>query len=242
MESEAIKLKVEEIEISKISYSPLNVREVKIDSDIENLANSIKENGLLQPIVVRLKSDSNYELIAGQRRLVACKNDILKWSTIPCVIIEKADDLKVLTLSTVENLQRLDLNKAEKMEAFSRIFNMYNEDIKQVGIATGYSLKTVQLHLDLDKGLDPSIKEEIKKEQRDVSITVLEHIIKNKNISINDQRELLDHAGSRSTKDVVDKIKSITNLEKKRDVIDEFKGEKAIRELIDIFFSFKNRV
>ena len=140
-------MKLAEIKIDNISISEFNVRKSLDDEELKNLANSIKEHGLLQPIIVTLKGDNKYELIAGQRRLNACKSLGLK--SILTIIIENADERKILTLSAVENLQRLDLNKAEKMEAFANMYEMYNKDFKKVAKATGFSIVTVKKYIEL---------------------------------------------------------------------------------------------
>jgi len=103
------KMKIENVPTDQIKVSPLNVRKSLDGAGIESLAQSIAENGLLQPIIVSKGIDGQYELIAGQRRFSACSNN-LNWEKIPAIIIENAEDKEILTISTVENLQRADLN------------------------------------------------------------------------------------------------------------------------------------
>ena len=97
-------MKLEEIEIDRISVSDLNVRKSENQEELNNLAKSIKEHGLLQPIIITSKGSEKYNLIAGQRRLNAFK--LLNLKTIQAIVLKNQDELNILTLSTVENLQR----------------------------------------------------------------------------------------------------------------------------------------
>ena len=102
-------MKIEDVPTDQIKVSRFNIRKRLDETGIESLAKSIEENGLLQPIIVSKKSDGQFELIAGQRRFITCFKK-LNWEKIPAVIIENAEDKEILTMSTVENLQREDLN------------------------------------------------------------------------------------------------------------------------------------
>ncbi len=104
----------EDLEISRIDF-PKNGLRVNVGS-IEELASSIVEKGLLQPIVVRVLGD-RYEVVAGNRRLSACK--LLKWRKIPCHIIE-LDDRESYEVSLIENVQHKTLNPIEEAMAFKR--------------------------------------------------------------------------------------------------------------------------
>jgi ParB family chromosome partitioning protein len=104
----------EELEISKIDFAKNGLR-VNVGS-IEELASSIAEKGLLQPIVVRVLGD-RYEVVAGNRRLSACK--LLKWRKILCHIIE-LDDRESYEVSLIENVQHKTLNPIEEAMAFKR--------------------------------------------------------------------------------------------------------------------------
>jgi len=104
----------EDLEISKIDFAKNGLR-VNVGS-IEELASSIAEKGLLQPIVVRVLGD-RYEVVAGNRRLSACK--LLKWRKILCHIIE-LDDRESYEVSLIENVQHKTLNPIEEAMAFKR--------------------------------------------------------------------------------------------------------------------------
>ena len=86
---------------------------------LEQLATSIRENGVLQPLLVRPLATGNYQIIAGERRWRASKLAGLK--TIPA-IIKKLDDQKLYEISLIENLQRQDLNPVEEALGFKKLY------------------------------------------------------------------------------------------------------------------------
>ena len=106
--------------------------------NLEELSNSIKERGVVQPIIVR-KSESQsgkFEIIAGERRWLASQNAGLH--DIPAVIIE-ADDLKSLEFAIVENVQRHDLNPIEEAQGYQRLMDEFGYDQEKVGKFIGKS-------------------------------------------------------------------------------------------------------
>ena len=123
-----------ETNINKLSISELvrnkNQPRKLFDKDsLEGLTNSIKERGIIQPIIVRRSQDqkAKYEIIAGERRWLAAQNAGLH--EVPIVITE-ADDLKSLEFAIVENVQRHDLNAIEEAEGYQRLINdfLYDQD------------------------------------------------------------------------------------------------------------------
>ena len=105
---------------------------------LEELSNSIKERGVVQPIIVRKSNQSSgkYEIIAGERRWLASQNAGLH--EIPAVIIE-ADDLKSLEFAIVENVQRHDLNSIEEAQGYQRLMNDFGYDQEKVAKFIGKS-------------------------------------------------------------------------------------------------------
>ena len=105
---------------------------------LEELSNSIKERGVVQPIIVRKSNQSSgkYEIIAGERRWLASQNAGLH--EIPAVIIE-ADDLKSLEFAIVENVQRHDLNSIEEAQGYQRLMNEFGYDQEKVAKFIGKS-------------------------------------------------------------------------------------------------------
>ena len=123
-----------ETNINKLSISDLvrnkNQPRKLFDKDsLEGLTNSIKERGIIQPIIVRRSQDqrTKYEIIAGERRWLAAQNAGLH--EVPVVITE-ADDLKSLEFAIVENVQRHDLNAIEEAEGYQRLIDdfLYDQD------------------------------------------------------------------------------------------------------------------
>ena len=105
---------------------------------LEDLTNSIKERGVIQPIIVRKSNTENlkYEIIAGERRWVAARNAGLH--EIPVVITE-ADDLKSLEFAIVENVQRHDLNPLEEAQGYKRLIDDFSYDQEKVSKFIGKS-------------------------------------------------------------------------------------------------------
>jgi len=129
--------------ISKISISDLvrNKYQPRKNFDSENLedlTNSIKERGIIQPIIVRRSESNNtkYEIIAGERRWIAAQNAGLH--EVPVVITE-ADDLRSLEFAIVENVQRHDLNAIEEAEGYQKLINKFSYDQEKVSKFIGKS-------------------------------------------------------------------------------------------------------
>jgi ParB family chromosome partitioning protein len=127
--------------IADIRPNPYQPRKDFRPEDLEELQNSLRASGLLQPITVRKNHGGRgYELIAGERRLRAAT--ALGWSEIPAVIKE-IDDSTLLTLALVENLQRADLNPLEEAEGYQRLIDEFSLTQKQVGEVVGKDRTTV---------------------------------------------------------------------------------------------------
>tara|TARA_B100000686_G_scaffold176257_1_gene183307 strand:+ start:1905 stop:2774 length:870 start_codon:yes stop_codon:yes gene_type:complete len=110
------------ISVNKITLSKFQARK-KFDLDkLKELSESIEKNGLIQPVIVR-KIKNNFELVAGERRLRACK--LVGIDKIP-VIISDFDDRKAFESGLIENLQREDLTVIEEAEGYHRLMNEFN--------------------------------------------------------------------------------------------------------------------
>lgn len=127
-----------EINVSNLSVSKLNVRkdlnEEENETDINDLAENIKINGLINPLTVRLiptedAQHPQYEVIAGQRRLLAIQKINLK--SIPCNVLDITEQ-KAKEISLIENLHRNQLKTSDKVKAYTELYKMYNEDIYKV--------------------------------------------------------------------------------------------------------------
>ena len=236
-------MEIVNIPINNIVISKFNVRKSISEDELENLANSIKENELLQPIIVSLRNDKKYELIAGQRRYFACK-DKLHWNKIPARILPDVDDLKIVTLSTVENLQRVNLGQVEKMDAFSTIYKMYERDIEMVAKTTGYTKQTVQVYLDLHEDLNNQIKQDITDGRIVIGNKTLVALTKNKNILKEKQNEVIKELlGVKNQDQQIELINSISDEKSRERVVDRLRGKKKIQELaLKIFLYRENNI
>ena len=124
--------------ISDVVRSKLQPRKNFDKEYLEDLTNSIKERGVVQPIIVRKSKDisGKYEIIAGERRWLASQNAGL--NEIPSIIIE-ADDLKSLEFAIVENVQRHDLNPIEEANGYKKLMNDFGYDQDKVAKFIGKS-------------------------------------------------------------------------------------------------------
>ena len=142
------KVQTNKIPIQDILRNQFQPRKNFNKSSLEELANSIKEQGVIQPIVVRPSSSQNgkYEIIAGERRWLASQNAGLH--EVPVVILN-VDDVKSLEFAIVENVQRQDLNPVEESRGYQRLvddFN-YNQDklSKFIGKSRSYIANSLRL-------------------------------------------------------------------------------------------------
>lgn len=110
------------------------------ESELESLANSIKEQGVLQPIVVRTLANDGYEIIAGERRWRAAQ--LAGLSTVP-VIIKNVPDEVALAIAIIENIQRENLNPLEEAIAFERLGNEFGLSHEKIAAAVGKSRTTI---------------------------------------------------------------------------------------------------
>lgn len=141
--------KIHQVDLHGVGPSPMQPRKEFAGEALQELANSIREHGIIQPLIVR-QVNGRYELIAGERRWRAAQE--LGLPQVP-VIIRTANDLQVLQLSLIENLQRADLNPIEEAQGYARLageFSLRQEDIAQkVGrsrAAVANALRLLDLH------------------------------------------------------------------------------------------------
>jgi ParB family chromosome partitioning protein len=150
------------IPIDNILYSPFQPRiQFKEDEDFEELVKSIKERGILQPILVRKKGEDLYECVAGERRLKAAKKAGLK--EVPAVIKNFTDE-EVLLIALIENLQRKNLNPLEEALGYKNLIEKFGYTQEEVAEKVGKDRATVANLLRLLKL--PSIIQEDLLEER----------------------------------------------------------------------------
>ncbi len=133
-----IKNSNDKILISSIVPNKNQPRKLFEKNALEELTNSIKERGIIQPLIVRKSDDQDnkFELIAGERRLQAAQSSGLH--EVPVVIIE-ADNLKSLELAIIENVQRKDLNSIEEAESYQNLIENFGYDHEKVSKFIGKS-------------------------------------------------------------------------------------------------------
>ena len=145
---------INEIEISKIETNPWQPRSDFDEEALNDLAESIKVQGIIQPITVRALSDKEFQLISGERRLQASKRAGLK--TIPAYI-RIADDQQMLEMALIENIQRENLNAIEIALSYQRLLAECDLKQEQLGDRVGKNRSTVTNYLRLLK-LPPDIQ------------------------------------------------------------------------------------
>jgi ParB family chromosome partitioning protein len=133
-----INVKTNQLSISDLVPSKYQPRKIFDETSLEDLTNSIKERGVIQPIIVRKSNDNNYkfEIIAGERRWLAAQKAGLH--TVP-VVITNIDDLRSLEFAIVENVQRYDLNPLEEAQGYKRLIDEFNYDQDKVSKFIGKS-------------------------------------------------------------------------------------------------------
>ena len=151
---------VQQVSLASIVPSPLQPRREFAREALEELVDSIRQRGIIQPLIVRPIHDG-YELIAGERRWRAAKEVGL---TEAPIIVRQASDLEVLELSLIENLQRADLNPIEEAQAYARLageFGMRQDDIAQKVGKSRASIANAMRLLDLDQQVQTWVVQEL---------------------------------------------------------------------------------
>jgi len=142
---------VEKIEMSRIDPSPYQPRRQFAERELSDLAQSIENYGVIQPIVVRPVGD-RYQIVAGERRFRACA--LLGHRYIPA-LVEKMDDERAAAVSLIENLQRRDLNYFEEAQAYSMLIEDFGMTQEELAKRIGKSQSAIANKLRLLKLPDP---------------------------------------------------------------------------------------
>lgn len=196
-----IKNSVVEIEPHKIKPNPYQPRKIFDNLSISELADSIKEYGVIQPICVRKSKWGTYELIAGERRLRACQS--LNMEKVPCIISEINDNDSAI-VALVENLQRRDLTFFEEAEAYFHLITEHSLTQEEVAKRVGKNQSTIANKLRLLK-----LSKEVKK------------IIKESNLTERHARALLKIPDEKMQLSLVKKIvKNDYNVSKTDELVD----------------------
>ena len=124
------------VPVELIHPNPNNPRKLFKESEVEDLANSIREKGILQPLVVRQRADRSFEIVAGERRWRAAQRAGVH--DVP-VLIRDFSDGEALEIALVENIQRADLNAIEEARGFSQLLEQFHYTQQQLSDAIGKS-------------------------------------------------------------------------------------------------------
>jgi ParB family chromosome partitioning protein len=191
---------IDDIPISKLRVSKCQLR--SSGENVDDLIASIRQKGLLQPIIVRGLEDHYYQIIAGNRRYEACKR--LFWRKITCHIVE-LDDKESFELSLIENIQRETLNPIDEAKAFRIYISDFgwggvSELARKIGKSPSYITKRISL-LDLPQEVIdsvagshvcPSIAEELHTIKDQARQSELARLIAQRHLSLRKVRELID--------------------------------------------------
>ncbi len=194
------KLKFEYLPLDKIDISLSNVRKSNLEEGIDELANSIREIGVQQPVVVFQRGD-RYELVIGQRRYLACKKLGLK--DIPALITTVKDETEATIKSFSENIHRLDLEYRDKMQVATELLNKLGS-VNKVAEHLGVSPQTVRNYLGY-RAVPESIKKMV--DEGKLSASTATRIAKN----IPDEEKAVK---------IAEKIKETPRSEDRRKIID----------------------
>lgn len=156
LDPEAEEAEIRRVKVAAIVPNPLQPRRSFTETELEELAASIRENGLLQPLVVRPApgSTDRFELVAGERRFRAISR--LGWEDVPVLVREASDDT-LLVLALVENLQREALNPMEEAEGYRALADRFAMSQSDIARAMGKDRSTVANLLRL-LNLPPSVR------------------------------------------------------------------------------------
>jgi ParB family chromosome partitioning protein len=182
-----------EIKIDELILSKKNVRKVleteEDETTIKNLAESIKANGLVNPLTVQKTVDGKYEILAGQRRFLALKE--LNIKTVTCKVVEDLTNEQAELISFVENVQRNKMSQQDKAYIFNKLFNMCHGNLKDVSKISGFSNGTIKDYVFIYENLTQDLfcKLDGKGESKlsmEIALLLAKNISKDKQVEIYD--------------------------------------------------------
>ena len=190
-----------EIPVEKIVPNPNQPRVTFDDDPIAELAQSISQVGLIQPLVVR-RSGSGYELVAGERRLRACKS--LGMETVTCIVEDSMQEESSAMVALIENLQREDLHYMEEAQCYYALLNNYNLTQEELAKRLGRSQSSIANKLRLLR-LSPDVVSAIREnglserharavlklKDEEVQLAVIKRTAE-KNLSVKDTERLVE--------------------------------------------------
>ncbi|MCX7641789.1 MAG: ParB/RepB/Spo0J family partition protein [Elusimicrobiales bacterium] len=203
---------IQKISIDKIFPNKLQPRQKFDEESILELAQSIKENGLAQPIIVTKIDSENYEIIAGERRYRACK--YLGWKEIDAIVKNDITEDKKLKIALIENIQREDLNPVEKAQAYKKLIEMgiNQNDIAFTCGKSKSSISNTLRILELDNEIINAIKDEIITEGHARALLQIPNLEERKNIF---KRIISEKMSVREVEDIAKLFYKKTNKSRK---------------------------
>jgi ParB/RepB/Spo0J family partition protein len=143
-------MRQKDIPLDQLIVSALNARKNlhagQEDSGIEELASSIRQQGLLSPLIVRPFAEGGYEVLIGQRRLLACRK--IKLDPVPCLVRDDLGDTDAVALSLVENVHRADMHPLDKAHALKALYDRHHS-YERVARETAWSASTIRKYIQL---------------------------------------------------------------------------------------------
>lgn len=223
-----------QINLSELRSNPYQPRHSFDQEKLQELADSIKEFGVLEPIIVK-KSIKGYEIVAGERRKKAC--EIAGLDTIPAIVKDFSED-EMMQIALLENIQREDLNAIEEAEGYSKLISTLNLTQEVLSKRLGKSRSHITNMLGLLR-LPDSVKNDIKngsistghakilsKLENEEQILSLAQKIKNENISVRDLESLVVNPEYKRKNEIV-KVKEPNNYSYVEDILTDTIGNKV---------------
>lgn len=170
-------MKIVDIPLTQITISTENTRKDLVSGNdeinLDDLAHSIEEFGLLNPLIVT-KKQNKYEIIAGQRRFLACQK--INFQSIPCIVKENIQESEAITLSLIENVQRVDMSPIDKSNAYKKLLEKFN-DIQVLSNYVGVGVPTIKKYISLLE-LSPIIQQRIDSREGTLGVDALSKLSK----------------------------------------------------------------
>lgn len=221
------------LDINLVEPNPFQPRLTRKDPQLVRLAESIRENGIIEPLLVTKTKEGNYQLIAGERRLRAAK--LAEKSTVP-VIVKEASPQQMLELAVIENIHRKDLNPLEEAMAFMQLRERFKMTDELIASKVGFSRSAVTNKMRL-LSLPTELKEHLLNEEisegharallglksRATMIVAVEKVIQN-GLSVRGAEELVRRLNKGTPK----------NKEGRYRIVDEF-SQKVESDLRSIY-------
>ncbi len=190
-----------EIELARIVPNPNQPRKTFTQESLDELAVSIRQVGLIQPLVVRPQGE-NFELIAGERRLRACKQ--LGIARVPCVVLDNVVEEQSAMMALIENLQRENLHYLEEAECYQTLLQNYHLTQEELAARLGKSQSSIANKIRILR-LPPRVKKAMTEarmterhartllriENEEIQLQVIEKV-REKGLSVKDMEKLVD--------------------------------------------------